>query len=213
MGAGAIAAARAPWAAVVGGGLLVAAVVAWRRSAPLGIARVAVPWRRVTVGAAGVAALVLAAQLAGVLVRDDGEGPDAVSRSDGRLGLPPLPGGAAYAATLADGSRVRAWRIAPGALHLRVDTSAARCSGGPWREWWHMADLRRVRVGADGAFAARGGRREREPAAVHTAAFAVRGVVDAGGLRGTLVRVDRYRGHVDGACRRVVRFAAPPARG
>jgi hypothetical protein len=71
-----------------------------------------------------------------------------------------------------------------------------------------MADFPRLRVGADGAFAGTGGYAERRAVAVHTVAFVVRGVVARDALRGTLVRTDRYRGHVDGVCRRTVRFAA-----
>jgi hypothetical protein len=156
-------------------------------------------------------ALVGVAALAGVLARDEGEAAGGASRHYGRHLLPPLPSApAAYATTLADGSEVRAWRAGARTLHLRIDTAAARCSGGPWREFWHMADLPRLRVGADGAFGGRGGRVERLRSGVHVAAFAVRGTVGPTGLRGTLVRTDAYRGHVDGVCRRTVHFAAAP---
>jgi hypothetical protein len=208
-GASAIVAAREAQTIAVAGALLVGAVVVWRRSAPLGIARHDVPWRRVAATAGLLAALVVVAKLAGVLARDESEAAGGASRHYGRRLLPPLPGDrAAFAATLSDGSEVRAWRTAPGTLHLRVDTAAARCSGGPWREFWHMADLPRLRVGPGGAFQGAGGRVEDLPAAHHTVAFAVRGVVARDAIRGTLVRTDRYRGHVDGVCRRTVRFTA-----
>jgi hypothetical protein len=208
-GASAIVAAREAWTIAVAGALLVAAVVVWRRSAPLGIARLDAPWRRVAAALGLLAALVVVAKLAGVTARDEREAAGAAGRHYGRQLLPPLPRARpAFAATLGDGSEVHAWRTAPATLHLRVDTSAARCSGGPWREWWHMADLPRLRVGPDGAFHGAGGRVERRRVAVHTVAFTVRGRVAADAVRGTLVRTDRYRGHVDGVCRRTVRFAA-----
>jgi hypothetical protein len=208
-GASAIVAAREAWTIGAGGALLVAAVVVWRRSPPLGIARIDVPWRRVAVTAGLLAALVVVAKLAGAMARDESEAAGGASRHYGRHLLPPLPAGdAAYAATLRDGTEVHAWRMAPATLHVRVDVAAARCSGGAWREWWHMADFPRLRVAAGGAFAGTGGYAERRAVAVHTAAFAVRGVVARGILRGTLVRTDRYRGRVDGVCRRTVRFAA-----
>jgi len=206
----AIVAAREAWTIAVAGALLVAAVLVWRRSAPLGLGRPDLPWRRVAAGVGLLAALVVVAKLAGVLRRDDGEAAGAATHHYGRRLLPPLPRDrAAYAATLADGSEVHAWRTSAGTLHLRIDTSAARCSGGPWREWWHMADFARLSVAADGAFAGRGGRVERRPADLHTAAFAVRGVAAGVAIRGTLVRTDRYRGHVAGVCRRVVHFTVP----
>lgn len=213
-GAGAIAGARATWTLVAAGALLVAAVVVWRRSPPLGIAWPAVPWRRVAAGAALLAALTAVAQSAGVLAEDDSEVPGGGERGlyDHRL-LPPLPRApAAYAVTLADGSELHAWRTAPGTLRLRVDTSSAPCSGGTWRERWHMAVLPGLRVGADGAFHGAGGSAEQRLAGRHTVAFSIRGVVAAGGLRGTFVRTDRYRGHVDGACRRTLRFAVAASR-
>jgi hypothetical protein len=211
--AGAIVAARSAWTIALAGALLVAAAVVWRRSAPLGIARLdAVPWRRAAAAVGAVAALVVVAKLAGVLVRDDSEAAGDASERYGRGVLPPLPRvPATYAATLADGSEVHAWRTGPRTLHLRVDTSDAPCSGGTWREWWHMADLPALQVADDGAFHGAGGRVERRRAAVHTVAFTVRGVVASGAVRGTLVRADRYRGHVDGVCRRTVRFTATAA--
>jgi hypothetical protein len=209
MGAGALVAARSAWTPVVAGALLVAAVVVWRRSAPLGIAPGAVAWRHAALAGGLVAALIGVAAVAGVPARDDGEAAGGASRHYGRPLLPPLPRApAAYAATLADGSEVHAWRVGARTLHLRVDTAAARCSGGPWREFWHMADLPRLRVGADGTFRGRGGRVERMRVGVHVVAFAVRGAVGPDGLRGTLVRADAYRGRLDGVCRRTVRFAA-----
>jgi hypothetical protein len=213
-GAGAIVAARATWTLVVAGALLIAAAVVWRRSAPLGLARVEVevPWRRAAVAVGLTGALVGVAALAGVFVRDEGEAAGGASRHYGRHLLPPLPRvRAAYAEALADGSEVHAWRAGRAVLHLRIDTSAEPCSGGPWREFWHMADLPALRVGDGGAFGGRGGRVERLRSGVHVVAFTVRGVVGADALRGTLVRTDRYRGRVHGVCRRTVRFAAPAA--
>jgi hypothetical protein len=211
-GAGAIVAARAVWTLVVAGALLIAAVVMWRRSAPLGLARVDVPWRRAAVAVGLTGALVGVAALAGVLARDEGEAAGGASRHYGRHLLPPLPRArAAYAEALADGSSVHAWRAGRNVLHLRVDTSAAPCSGGPWREFWHMAELPALRMGDGGAFGGRGGRVERKPSGVHVVAFSVRGVAAHDVLRGMLVRTDRYRGHVHGVCRRTVRFAAPVA--
>lgn len=208
MGVVAIVAAREAWTVGVGAALVVGAVRLARR----GGARVRmprVPWRRVAVGVAGIAALTVAAQAAGILVRDDGEAAGGgAARSHGRHLLPAVPRGAAFTATLADGTRVHAWPVAPGVLHLRVDTSAARCSGGPWREWWHMADLPRLRVARDGTFHGAGGRVEHLRPARHTVSYAVDGVVAGAVVRGTLRRTDAYTGDVDGVCRRTVRFAA-----
>jgi hypothetical protein len=208
MGVVAMVAAREAWTVGAGGVLVVGAVAsAWRDVARVRAPRV--PWRRVVVGVLGIAALTGVAQAVGVLVRDDGEaaGGDA-ARDHGRHLLPAVPRGAAFAAVLGDGSRVHAWPVRTGVLHLRVDTSAARCSGGPWREWWHMADLPRLRVASDGAFHGAGGRVEHLRPARHTVRYVVDGLVDGATVRGTLRRTDAYVGDVDGVCRRTVRFAA-----
>jgi hypothetical protein len=208
MGVVAIVAAREAWTAGVGCALLVGATgLAWRDAARVRAPRV--PWRRVGLGILGIAALTVAAQAAGILVRDDGEAAGGgAARDHGRHLLPPVPRGAAFSTVLGDGSVVHAWPVAAGVLHLRVDTSAARCSGGPWREWWHMADFPRLRVASGGAFHGAGGRVEHLRPARHTVSFAVDGVISGATVRGTLRRTDAYAGAVDGVCRRTVRFAA-----